>query len=157
VLGRATSDFELTRLTIVVGLGYKVVEFRGNHHLPPYSILCITPWEWHPNGFLSRDSQMGIPKSLRLGVSQLCGTITCCVDLWSGQGQNQSCSPRRELSNDVLYAICTQGNQVDSWLPVVGSQITNLTPDLSFGHNLCFRCSNGSCKPILDIYISIAF
>jgi hypothetical protein len=28
---------------------------------------------------------------------------------------------------------------------------------LSFGHNLCFRCPNESCKPILDIYISIAF
>jgi hypothetical protein len=32
-----------------------------------------------------------------------------------------------------------------------------LTPDLSFGHNLCFRCPNGSCKPILDIYVLIAF
>jgi hypothetical protein len=28
---------------------------------------------------------------------------------------------------------------------------------LSIGHNLCFRCLNGSCKPILDIYVSIAF
>jgi len=26
-----------------------------------------------------------------------------------------------------------------------------------FGHNLCFKCLNGSCKPILDIYISIVF
>jgi len=38
-----------------------------------------------------------------------------------------------------------------------GNQIVNLTPGLSFGHNLCFKCPNGSCKPILDIYISIAF
>jgi hypothetical protein len=30
-------------------------------------------------------------------------------------------------------------------------------PDLSFDHNLCFRCLNESCKPILDIYVSIAF
>ncbi len=36
-------------------------------------------------------------------------------------------------------------------------QTTNLTPDLSFGHNLCFRCPNGWCEPILNIYISIAF
>jgi len=57
----------------------------------------------------------------------------------------------------VFHAICTQGNRVDSWLLVVGSQIANLTPDLSFGHNLCFRCPNGSCEPILDIYISIVF
>jgi hypothetical protein len=29
-----------------------------------------------------------------------------------------------------------------------------LTPGPSFGHNLCFKCPNGSCKPILNIYIS---
>jgi len=57
----------------------------------------------------------------------------------------------------MLHATCTQGNRVDSWLLVVGRQIPNLTLDPSFGHNLCFRCLNGSCKPILDIYVSIAF
>jgi hypothetical protein len=40
---------------------------------------------------------------------------------------------------------------------VVGSQIANLTSDPSFGHNLCFKCPNGQCKPILDIYVLIAF
>ncbi len=40
---------------------------------------------------------------------------------------------------------------------MAGSQIANLTPDPSFGHNLCFRCPNGSCKPILDIYVVRAF
>jgi hypothetical protein len=40
---------------------------------------------------------------------------------------------------------------------VVRSQIGSLTPNLSFGHNLCFKYSNGSCKPILDIYISRNF
>jgi hypothetical protein len=40
---------------------------------------------------------------------------------------------------------------------VVGSQITNLTLGLSFDHNLCFKCSNGQYKPILDIYASINF
>jgi hypothetical protein len=40
---------------------------------------------------------------------------------------------------------------------VVGSQIANLTPGPSFGHNWCFRFLNGSCKPILDIHVSIAF
>jgi hypothetical protein len=39
----------------------------------------------------------------------------------------------------MLYITCTQGNQIDSWLFVVGSQITNLTPDLSFGHNFVFQ------------------
>ncbi len=36
---------------------------------------------------------------------------------------------------------------------MVGSQIVNLTPDLSFGHNLCFKCPNTSCEPILNIYV----
>jgi hypothetical protein len=36
---------------------------------------------------------------------------------------------------------------------MVGNQIGNLTPGSSFGHNLCFKYPNGSCKPILDIYV----
>jgi hypothetical protein len=37
------------------------------------------------------------------------------------------------------------------------SQIGNLTPGPSFGHNLCFKYPNDSCKPILDISISRSF
>jgi hypothetical protein len=37
------------------------------------------------------------------------------------------------------------------------SQIGNITPNIIpnpfFGHNLCFKCPNGSNNPILDIYI----
>jgi hypothetical protein len=40
---------------------------------------------------------------------------------------------------------------------VVKSQNANLTPGPSSSHNLCFKCPNGSCELILDIYISIAF
>jgi hypothetical protein len=40
---------------------------------------------------------------------------------------------------------------------MVRSQIGNLTPSSFFGHNLCFKYPNGSCKPILDIYVLIAF
>jgi len=57
----------------------------------------------------------------------------------------------------MSHATCTQGNWVDSRLLVIRSQIANLIPDLSFGHNLCFRYSNGSGKPILDICVSISF
>jgi hypothetical protein len=46
-----------------------------------------------------------------------------------------------------------QGNRGDSWLLVVKSQIANLTPGPSFGHNLCFKCQNGSCELILDIQV----
>jgi hypothetical protein len=57
----------------------------------------------------------------------------------------------------MSHVTCMQGNWFDSWLLGVRSQIANLTPDVSFGHNLCFRCPNESCKPILDIYVSIFF
>jgi len=80
-----------------------------------------------------------------------------CVDLWLRWGLKQSYRPHWELFNGMSHATYTQGNQVDSWLLVVGIQTTNFIPDPSFGHNLCFRCPNGSCKPILDIYVSITF
>jgi len=57
----------------------------------------------------------------------------------------------------MWHTTCTQGNQVNSWLLMVGSQIANLILNLFFGHNLCFRCPNGWCETILDIYVSIAF
>jgi hypothetical protein len=44
---------------------------------------------------------------------------------------------------------------------VVGSQNWQTpgssTPGPSFAHNLCFRCPNEQCEPILDIYASRAF
>jgi hypothetical protein len=36
---------------------------------------------------------------------------------------------------------------------MVESQTTNSIHGPSFGHNLSFRCPNGWCKPILDIYV----
>jgi len=40
---------------------------------------------------------------------------------------------------------------------VVKNQIANLTPGLCFGHNLCIRCPNGSCKLVTDIYVPRSF
>jgi hypothetical protein len=100
---------------------------------------------------------MGVPKSSRLELPWLCRTITSCVDLRSGWDLKRRCSPRWKLFNGVLHATCTQGHRVNSWSFVVGSQTASLTPGLSFDHNLCFRCPNGSCEPILNIYISIYF
>jgi hypothetical protein len=51
----------------------------------------------------------------------------------------------------------TQVNQGDSQLLTIENQIGTLISDLSFGHNLCFKYSNESCKPILDIYVSRYF
>jgi hypothetical protein len=100
---------------------------------------------------------MGVPKLPKSGLLQLWSLITLCASPQSKWGLKQSCNPCRELSKAMWHATWTQGNRVYSKLLVVGSQIANLTPDLSFGHNLCFRCPNGWCELILDIYVSIAF
>jgi hypothetical protein len=99
---------------------------------------------------------MGVPKFPKLGLPRLWGPITLCANLRSIWGLKQSYSPCQELFNNMFHATCTQGNQVDSRLFVVGGQIVNLTPDISFGHNLYLECPNGSCEPILDIYVAIA-
>jgi len=57
----------------------------------------------------------------------------------------------------MWHVVCSQVNRVDSRLFLVGSQIGNLTLDPFFGHNLCFRCPNEQCEPILDIYVPRAF
>jgi hypothetical protein len=129
----------------------------GNHHLPPYSILCASPRSPHPNGILSQDSQVRVPKFPQPGLSRLWGPITLRAHLGLKWGLKQSCSHFRELSNDMLHGTCTQGNRIDSQLLVATNQITNLTLALSFGHNLCFKCPNGWYEPILNIYVSMSF
>jgi hypothetical protein len=57
----------------------------------------------------------------------------------------------------MSQATYTRQNQVNSWHLMVESQTVNLTPNLFFGHNLCFKCPNGRWEFILDIYISISF
>jgi hypothetical protein len=130
---------------------------RGSHHLPPYSILCVRPRDLHPNGFLSRDFQGGVPKLSRFGLPRLWKLITPSSDLRLGWSLKQSCSPRQELFNGVSHSTCTHRDQGDSRLLVVGSQIASLTPGLSFDHNLCCRCPNGSYEAILNIYTSRTF
>ncbi len=88
---------------------------------------------------------------------QLWGPITLCANLWLRWGYKKSYIPHWDLSNGMWHVTCTQGNQGDSWLLVIGSLNANLTPNPSFGHNLCFNYLNGSCKHILDIYVHRAF
>jgi hypothetical protein len=71
----------------------------GNHHLPPYSILCSSSWRLHPNGSFSQDSQVGVPKLSRncpetvlVGVSGLWDLITPNCRVRLRRGLNQSCS-----------------------------------------------------------------
>ncbi len=105
----------------------------------------------------SRDSRVGVPKSRQRGLPGLWIPITLRANLGSKCGLKQSCSSRRELSNGMWHVVCSQVNRVDSRLLVVGSQIANSTSGLSFAHNLCFKCPNETCEPILDIYTSITF
>jgi hypothetical protein len=100
---------------------------------------------------------VGSPEIPKVGIPLTLGAITLCEDLWWTWGLKQSCSPRRNLSNVMSHATCTQGNWGKSWLLVVGNQIGNLTLDPSFGYNLCFKCPNGSCESILDNYVPRAF
>jgi hypothetical protein len=129
----------------------------GNHHLPPYSILYAFPQGPHLNGFLSQDSQMGVPKLPTLEFPRLCGAITLCADLRLEWGLKQSYNPRSKISIGMLQATCKQGKRVDSRLLMVRNQTAHLTSNLSSSHNSCFTCPNGSCEPILDNYVSIVF
>ncbi len=56
LLGVGTSHMHLdTQDSPRPGLG-------GSHHLPPYNIICSSPWRLHPNGTNSWDSRNGLPK-----------------------------------------------------------------------------------------------
>jgi len=149
VLGRTMGNLDSQDST-QHGLG-------GSHHLPPYSILYASPRGPHPNGILPQDSQVGVPKFPKLGFPWFWGLISLRVDLGLRWGLKQSCIPHRDLSNGMSHATYTQGNRVDSRLLVVRSQIANSILDPFFGQNLCFRCPNEWCEPILDIYVSIVF
>ncbi len=153
MLGRATGNTD-TQDSPRPGLG-------GSHHLPPYSILCSSPRRLHPNGYFSRDSRVGVPKSRQMGLPGLWSPITLRTDLRSQCSLKQSCISRRDFSNGMSHVLCSQVFRVDSRLLVVGSQNWqtpgNSTPDPSFGHNLYFRCLNEQYEPILDIYASRDF
>ncbi len=49
----------------------------------------------------------------------------------------------------MWHPTCTQVNQGDYQLLVVGSWITNLNPNPFFGHKICFKYPNEKCEPIL--------
>jgi hypothetical protein len=100
---------------------------------------------------------MGVLKSHQRELSQLWSTINLRVDLRWKCGLKQSCSFRQGLSNGMWHIICSQVNWVDSWLFLVESETGTLTPGPSFGHNLCFRCLNEQCEPILNIHVPRAF
>jgi len=97
------------------------------------------------------------PEIIPVGVPGLWELITPDCKVWLQRGRNQTCSPRRDLSNDVSHSQFGGREKVDSRLLVVGSQTASLTPGPSFAHNLGDRCPNGQCESIFDIYASRPF
>jgi hypothetical protein len=130
------------------------------HHHTPYSILCDAPWRLHPNGTNSRDSRVesrNCPETVSGGVPGLWELISPNCGIGSQRGLNQSCIPRRALSNGALHSPFEGREGIDSRLLMVGSQTASLTPGPSFAHNLGDRCPNGQCEAIFDIYASRPF
>ncbi len=91
----------------------------GNHHLPPYSILCSSAQRLHPNGFFSRDSLGGVPKLSRFGLPGLWAFINSRPKLGSGRGLNQSCSSCWKLFNAMSHSRWKLREEVESRLLVV--------------------------------------
>jgi hypothetical protein len=92
------------------------------------------------------------PETVPSGVPGLWELITPDCKVGSRRGLNQTCSPRRDLSNDVSHSQFGGREEVDSRLLVVGSQTGSLTPGPSFAPNLGYRCPNDQCEAIFYIY-----
>ncbi len=97
------------------------------------------------------------PETVLVGVPGLWELITLDCRVRSQRGLNQSCNPRRDLSNSMLHSQIECQEEVDSRLFVVGSQTASLTPDPYFAHNLSCKCPNDQCEAIFDIYASRPF
>jgi len=143
VLGRATGNTDTQ--------DSPQPELGGSHHLPPYIILCTSPRGLHPNGFSLPGLSHGSPEIAPTETPTTLEPHNFTSRPWIEVQSKASCSFRREISNGMWHVVCRQVNRVDSRLFLVRSQIGSLTPNLSFGHNLCFRCPNEQYKPILDI------
>jgi hypothetical protein len=97
------------------------------------------------------------PEIVPVGVPRLWELIPPDCKVWLWRGLNQSCSPRQDLFNDILYSQFGGREEVDSQLLMVGSQTANLTPGPSFAHKVSYRCPNGQYEAIFDIYASRPF
>jgi hypothetical protein len=120
----------------------------GSHHLPPYSILCAWPWDQYSNVILSLDSQ-------NCDSRDFGGPITLCADLRLRWGLKQNCSPYQELSNDMWNATYKEKGRFSTFSGREPNCQLTLNP--FFGHSLCLECLNGSCEPILNIYVPRTF
>jgi hypothetical protein len=124
-----------------------IVYFVHGHGANIQMSLCPRTPKW----------ESWVPKFPKLGLLRFWGPITLSIDLWLRWHMKKSCSPCQELSKVCRMPPTRKEIGAISWLLVVGSQIANLTFGPSFGHNLCFKNSNGSCVLILSIHVWRAF
>ncbi len=121
-----------------------------NHHLPPYNILCAWPQDLHSNVILSWNSQVGVSKFSKLDSHNFGAHNFVCKPLIEMSFQAKLQPLLRTFQQYV--ALHLHARKSGRFLTFSG-----LTLDPSFGYNLCLKCPNGSCKPILDIYVLRAF
>jgi hypothetical protein len=103
---------------------------------PLYIIFCGWPWDQHPNGIFSWDSQAWVPKFSQLGLPRLWGPITLRANLRLRRGLKQSFSPRWELSNDIWSASI-------QWV---------LTPEIALWR---FRSPFGTLIPKMGVHLGM--
>jgi len=112
----------------------------GEATTSPHIVFSTTPREGYIQMALfpgtPKLESRNCPKIVPVGVPGLWELITPNCQVWTQRGLNQTCSPRRDLSNDISHFQFRGQKEVDSWLLVVGSQIANLTLGPSFAHNL---------------------
>jgi hypothetical protein len=107
--------------------------------------------------FCLRTPNLGVPKFPKMKLSTLWRAIISYANLWLRWGLKQSYNPCQDLSKNMLHTTCMHVFQGEYWFLVVRSQIGTLSIGPSFGHNLCFKYSNGLWEPILDFYASRSF
>jgi len=105
------------------------------------------------------------PEIVSGGVPGLWELITPDCQVWSQRGLNQSCSPRRDLSNDVLNSQFGGREKVDSWLLVpffcltwaADVQMANARPfSISTLQDLSNDTKNTSMRGVLGLAVELS-
>jgi hypothetical protein len=100
---------------------------------------------------------MGVPK-LRLFLSQKNGhSYFFQIKFFLEHVRATSYNPQKDFYKRVSHTPIKDHLTLALRRFVVGSQIPNLTPNLSFDHNSCISCLNEQCEGTLGIYTLIPF
>jgi hypothetical protein len=130
------------------------------HHGPNFLLVVlfvISHGGYIQMSFCPKTPNLGVLKFSKLGFPRFWKPIIFCANLQLKWSLKQSFVLHRDFPKDMWHATSTQVYQGESRFFVVGSQIDALIPDPSFGHNVCFKYSNGMCKCILHIYVPRSF